>query len=111
MAAPRRKVDMVDALPALEKPDPSRARRGCRPAWALPVRDGTRAACAVTSAGTLDRMTDPGERDPGTPEDDRLPADEDVQAARDALPSQEPGDEDQSGDGTTRDAADDPFAQ
>jgi hypothetical protein len=56
-------------------------------------------------------MTDPGERDPGTPEDDRLPADEDVQAARDALPSQEPGDEDQSGDGTTRDAADDPFAQ
>ncbi len=53
-------------------------------------------------------MTDPGERDPGTPEDDRLPADEDVQAARDALPSQEPGDEDQSGDGTTRDAADDP---
>jgi hypothetical protein len=56
-------------------------------------------------------MTDPGERDPGTPEDDRLPADEDVQAARDALPSQEPGSEDQSGDGTTRDAAEDPSSQ
>ncbi len=56
-------------------------------------------------------MTDPGERDPGTPEDDRLPTDEDVQAAREGLPSQAPGDEDQSGDGTTRDAADDPFSQ
>ncbi len=69
------------------------------------------AACAGSPAGRHDRMSDPGERDPGTPEDDRLPADEDVQAARDALPSQEPGDEDQSGDGTTRDAAEDPFSE
>ena len=55
-------------------------------------------------------MTDERSHDPAAPEpadQDRI--DEATEIAREALPSEEPGDED-AGGGTTRSADDDPFA-
>ncbi len=105
MAAPRRKVDMVAALPASAAADPSPRAPGClgrRRHARDAVREGTSAEDPGGHAGKLDGMTDQAERVPA-PEDDELPPDEDVQALREALPSEASGDEDDHADVPPRD--------